>query len=390
MKFNFDEIIERKNSGCVKYDQAKEVFGTDDLLPMWVADMDFKTPDCILDAIKRRAEHPVLGYFYHSDGFYRSIIDWMYRRHQWAIEKEWIQFSPGIVSGLALIVEAFTRKNDKIIVQPPVYHPFYYVVENQERQIVKNPLRMEGDLYKMDYFDLEEKLKAGAKMLILCNPHNPVGRSWTRGELQRLGELCIRYNCLILSDEIHADLVLTGSKHTPMAHVSKEIADHTITCMAPSKTFNMAGMTTSEVIIPNADLRKQYERYLIERLHLQGGNIFGDVALEAAYTHGEEWLDELLLYITSNVKYCQNFIAERIRGIKTYKQEATYLLWMDFHGTGMTHEQLWQKLVYEAKLGLNDGAIFGEGGTCFMRMNLACPKSTVEEAMQRLERVFNE
>lgn len=387
MQYNFNEIIPRNNTSCVKYDAANEVFGTDDLLPMWVADMDFRTPDFILEAIQNRLKHPVLGYFFHDDDFYKAIINWMKKRHHWEIEKEWISFSPGIVTGLATIVQAFTEKGDKVIVQPPVYHPFYYVVKNQERVVVTNPLKLNGDRYEMDFEDLEEKLKKGAKMLILCNPHNPVGRCWTKEELRHLGELCLQYHCLVLSDEIHADLIMPGFRNTPMANLSEELAANTVTCMAPSKTFNLAGLSTSEIIISNPELREKFNHYNIDRLHLQMGNIFGDVALKAAYTHGEEWLEQLMKYISENVQYVKDFLKNNIPQIKTFPHEATYLLWMDFNELGIEHEQLSKILIHEIKLGFNDGVIFGDEGRGFMRINLACPKSVVEEAMKRLIRI---
>ena len=388
MKYNFDEIIERRNTDCVKYDAAHVFFGTNDLLPMWIADMDFRTPDFILEAIKERLSHPILAYFYHNEDFYNAIISWMERRHHWHIEKEWIHFSPGIVSGLAMLVQAFSNEGDNVIIQPPVYHPFYYVINHQHRNLVTNPLKLEEGTYKMDLEDLETKLKAGAKILILCNPHNPVGRCWTPEELRVLGELCLQYNCLVVSDEIHADLILPGYTHTPMASVSPQIANNTITCMAPSKTFNIAGLATSELIIPNLELGKKYEEYLDHRMHLQGGNTFGDVALVAAYTKGDEWLEELKLYIAENVRYAKEFIANHLPDIKTYHQEATYVLWVDFNGLGISHEELSKRLVDDAKLGFNDGRIFGDNGDCFMRINLACPKSLVEEAMTRIKKTF--
>lgn len=388
MKYNFDEIVDRKNTNCIKYDKASEVFGSDEVIPMWIADMDFRTPDFILEAIKKRTNDPILGYFYHSDGFYNSIIGWMKRRHGWNIEKEWIHFSPGIVTGLAALVQAFTQKKDKIIIQTPVYHPFYAVIENQDRTLVKNPLKLENDVYTMDFEDLEKKLKEGAAMLILCNPHNPVSRCWTPEELQKLGELCLRYHCLVVSDEIHADLIMPGYKHTPMAAVSDAIAANTITCMAPSKTFNIAGLSTSEVIIPNKELGNIYDRFMDEKLHLLMGNTFGDVALEAAYSHGDAWLDQLVPYLAENVHYCHDFITKNIPGLKTYPHEATYILWIDFRNLGIPHEELKKILVEKAKLGLNDGLLFGTEGEGFMRMNLACPKSVVEKAMTNLKNVF--
>ncbi len=387
MKYNFDEIISRKNTGSLKYDINMGIFGNEDLLPMWVADMDFKTPDFIINALQKRLEHPVLGYFYHTDGFYQSIVDWMLKRHQWEIEKEWITFAPGIVSGLAFLIQTFTQPNDRIIVQPPVYHPFYAVIEKQGRQIVRNPLTEKEGLYQIDFQDLEDKLKSGAKMMIISNPHNPVGRCWKLAELTQIANLCLKYNCLLISDEIHSDLIMKGYKHVPVASISEPIANNTITCMAPSKTFNLAGLATSEVIISNPELRVQFQKQMNDAVHILG-NIFGDIALETAYNEGENWLEQLLDYLTDNVKYCQDFIGTNLSPLRTFQHEATYLLWVDFRELHLTHEQLCNLLVHKAKVGFNDGLIFGEEGRNFMRINLAYPKSIIEESMNRLQKVL--
>lgn len=387
--YNFDEIIDRKHSNCVKYDGYQDIYGADGLIPLWVADMDFKTPDFVFDAIKERLNHPVLGYFIHSDGFYRSIIQWMERRHQWQVEKDWIYFAPGIVPGLAFLVQAFTAPGDKVLLQTPVYHPFYYVVQNQNREIVRNPLHLVEDHFEMDYEDLEAKLKAGVKMMILCNPHNPLGRCWTKEELRKVGELCLQYHCLLVSDEIHSDLMMPGYKHTPVANISKEIAENTITCMAPSKTFNIAGLATSEIIIPNENLRKQFEKVMYDGVHLFVGNIFGELALEACYTYGEEWLEQLLVYLKKNVDFVQQYIKENLLEIKTFRHEATYLPWLDFSGFRVSHEELFRKLADQARVALNDGQIFGEEGRCCFRINVACPKSTLEKAMEQIRTTFH-
>lgn len=386
--YNFDEIIDRKHSNCVKYDGYQDIYGTDGLIPLWVADMDFKTPDFVFDAIRGRLNHPVLGYFVHSDGFYRSIIQWMERRHQWKIEKDWIYFAPGIVPGLAFILQAFTAPGDKVLLQTPVYHPFYYVVQNQSREIVRNPLRLVDNHFEMDYEDLEDKLKQGVKMMILCNPHNPLGRCWTKAELQKVGELCLQYHCLLVSDEIHSDLMMPGYKHTPMANISNAIAQNTITCMAPSKTFNIAGLATSEIIIPNENLRRQFEKVMYDGVHLFVGNIFGELALEACYTYGEEWLEQLLVYLKKNVDFVQQYIKENLPEIKTFRHEATYLPWLDFSGFQMSHEELFRKLANQARVALNDGQIFGEEGRCCFRINVACPTSILEQAMEQIRTTF--
>lgn len=383
-KYNFDEIIDRKHTNCVKYDGYQSIYGADGLIPLWVADMDFRTPDFVLKAIEKRLQHPVLGYFLHSEGFYQSIIDWMWRHHQWEVEKEWIDFSPGIVPGLAFIVQAFTQPGDKVLMQTPVYHPFYYVVENQGRIIVRNPLVCQDDHYEMDFDDLEKKLKDGIKMMLLCNPHNPVGRCWSQDELQRVGELCLKYHCILVSDEIHSDLIMPGYKHTPTAKISPEIAQNTITCMAPSKTFNIAGLATSEIIVSNEELRKQLEYVIHEGVHIFVGNIFGEVALEACYTSGDEWLNQLLHYLQQNVLFVQKFIADNMPMLKTFRHEATYLPWIDFSALGYKHKELSRLLIEKAGVALNDGLIFGEEGSCHFRLNVACPKSILEKAMVQI------
>lgn len=382
--YNFDEIIDRKGSNCIKYDGGAFIYGTNDLLPMWIADMDFRTPDFILDAIAERLKHPVLGYFYHSDSFYQSIIQWMEKRHNWKIEQEWIHFVPGIVTGLAAIVRAFTEKGDKILVHTPVYHPFFHVVENQERKLVKSSLKIENNRFVFNYKDIEEKLQKGIKMMIICNPHNPIGRCWQREELQKVAELACRYNCLIVSDEIHADIIMPGFRHTPVASLSEEIAQNTITCMAPSKTFNIAGLSSSEIIISNPELRKTFRIEIEDKSHIHLGNIFGDVALEAAYTHGEEWLEQLLTYLAENLKYLQERISDELPEIELYTHEASYLVWMNFAKMGMSHKELWEALIQKCGLALNDGIIFGEEGEQCMRMNIACPRQRIAEAIDKL------
>ena len=386
-KYNFDEIISRKGSNCLKYDKVGDFFGSEDVLPMWIADMDFRTPDFVLDALRQRLEHPVMGYFFHPDTYYQAIVAWMQKRHQWNISAKWICFSPGIVAGLSFMVQVYTEKNDKVLIQTPVYPPFYEVVEKNGRELLFNPLVVNGDRYEMDFNDLEEKLKLHPKLMIISNPHNPVGRCWTPQELRQLAELCLKYNCLLISDEIHSDLIMRGHKHTPVATLSDEIAQNTITCMAPSKTFNLAGMFTSEVIIPNPELRARFKSFMNDTVHIYG-NIFGSVAALAAYTHGAEWLDQLCDYLTGNVQYCKDFIAQNLPQLRTYQHEATYLLWVNFSGLHLSHEQLSEKLIHEARLAFNDGKAFGTAGDNFMRINLACPRATVEQAMNRLLETF--
>ena len=386
--YNFDEIIDRHNTDCVKYDGYQEIYGDDNLLPLWVADMDFRTPDFVLEAMQKRLEHPVMGYFIHSEQYYSSIVNWMQRRHGWTIRPEWIEFAPGIVPGLAFLVQAFTQPGDKVIVQPPVYHPFYYVVENQQRVIVRNLLLKKDDHYEMDFEDLEAKLADGARMMILCNPHNPVGRCWSRDELHRVAELCQKYQCLLVSDEIHSDLIMPGYKHVPAALASPETANNIITCMAPSKTFNIAGLSTSEIIISNPHLRRRFEEVVHDGLHIFVGNIFGEAASIACYSQGDNWLNQLIDYLYGNICYVKDYLNSNLPSVKTFRHEATYLMWLDFSELGMTHKSLSERLVKVGRLALNDGAIFGEGGQCHFRLNVACPRATLEEAMRRLSLAF--
>ncbi len=381
--FGFDRIIDRRGTHSYKYDAPEKVFGTTDVLPVWVADMDFAVPPAVTEAIRRRAEHPVYGYTFRPESYYESIVRWIKKRHRWHIEKEWIQFSPGVVPALNLIVQGFTEPGDGVILQSPVYHPFFYAINLNRRTLVNNPLVQRGDgSYTMDFDDLKKKARQ-AKLLLLSSPHNPVGRSWSEAELRQLGEICMENDLLIVSDEIHGDLTLPGHRHTPLASLSEEIAARTFTCMAPSKTFNLAGLSTSSVIIPDPELRQRYDD-LMESLHIKGGNLFGITASEAAYNHGEEWLDAMLQYVQGNVDYVRAFLQEHLPEIRLTPIEATYLLWLDFRHTGLKNEEVHDFLVHRARVGGNDGAMYGPGGEGFERINVACPRSIVEEVFTRI------
>ena len=385
--FGFDKVIDRRGTYSYKYDALQKVFGTEDVLPMWVADMDFAVPPAVTEAIRKRAEHPIYGYTFRPDSYYDSIIRWMKNRHGWDIEKEWIQFSPGVVPALNMIVQGFTQPGDGVVLQSPVYHPFFFAINLNHRKLLNNQLIEKDGYYLVDFDDLVEKVKE-AKLLLLSNPHNPVGRSWDEDELRNLGEICAEKDVLIVSDEIHADLTLPGHRHTPLASISEEIAEHTITCMAPSKTFNLAGLSTSSVIISNPALRKQYDDY-IESLHLKGGNLFGITASEAAYNHGSEWLDALLDYLQGNIDFARTFLQENLPDIGLSPVEATYLLWLDFRKTGMTGEELHDFMIRKARVGGNDGTMYGPGGEGFVRLNIACPRRIVKEASTRIYNAFN-
>ncbi|MDX2445128.1 MAG: PatB family C-S lyase [Bacteroidales bacterium] len=385
---SFDKIINREGSHSVKYDARGFYFGEEDLIPMWVADMDFAVPEFITDALVDRAKHPIYGYTIRPDSYFKSFIDWVQRRHNWEMQKDWILYSPGIVPALNFIVQCFSEQNDKVLIQPPVYHPFFSVVENNQREGVFNPLAYRNNRYEIDFEDLKRKISTGVKLILFSNPHNPVGRAWNRDELEKLGNICIENNVLIVSDEIHSDLVLPGYTHIPMASISDEIAKITITCMAPSKTFNLAGLSTSSVIISDQSKRELFQQYM-GKFHISGGNIFGAVASEAAYTYGDHWLDSLLEYLDENFHYLDEYLKTRIPKIKLVPSEATYLAWLDFRGLKLEGDALKSFTIKNARVGFNDGRTFRDGGEGFQRMNLACPKQVLQEALLRLEKAVN-
>lgn len=382
--YDFDKIIDRENTSCIKYDLREKIFENKDVTPMWVADMDFETPEFVRQAIENRLKHPIYGYTLRSESYYNSIIDWVKRRHDWKIEKDWIVFSPGIVPALNFSTLLYTSPGDTIIVQPPVYFPFFSAVKDHDRIISENQLTLKNNRYELDFTDFERRAKEAA-MFFFSSPHNPVGRLWSQSELERIGEICVENNVIIVSDEIHNDLILPGKKHIPLASISKEIADITVTCIAPSKTFNLAGMATSSLIISNEELRSKMNEFL-NSLHISLGNIFGAVASEAAYTYGDLWVNELMKYVSGNLVTLRTML--RNSPIKLVEPEATYMAWLDFRNTGLTDEEIKNKLINEAQLGLSSGSMFGNGGEGFQRINLASPKAVVESASKRIVDVF--
>lgn len=388
MNYDFDKVIDRHHTSSMKWDATEALFGEKDLLPLWVADMDFQVPEEVVQAIQSQANHGIFGYMTRQDGYYNSIIDWMKIRHNWLVDKEWICHSPGVVTALSLIVQAFSEPGDKIIVQPPVYHPFMKVIENHQRQVVNNPLVYKNDRYEMDFEDLISKIDSSVKVLLLCNPHNPTGRVWSKEELERLGEICLDNDILIVSDEIHADLVFKGFEYTPFAAISEKLADNSIICTAPSKTFNLAGLQTSNIIIPNVTLK---EKFLAETEKYAVGmtNSFGVVATEAAYNNGGPWLDELLDYVESNLHFVKDYVEHHIPALQVRPLEATYLAWIDCRALGLTTDALEKLLLSQAKVALNQGYIFGPGGEGFVRMNLACPRAVVEKAIKQIKEAVN-
>jgi cystathionine beta-lyase len=387
-EYDFDKLISRENSDCVKYDVRQEIFGKPDVLPMWVADMDFETPDFIRQAVIKRAEHPVYGYSIMPDDYFDAIMQWVKTRHRWDIQKEWISFTPGIVPAINFAVLSYTLEGDGVIVQPPVYFPFFEAIDANHRKQFNNQLIYEDGSYHIDFNDLEEKART-AKLLLLSHPHNPVSRCWTQEELKTLGDICRRHQVIIVSDEIHNDLILPGHTHYPLASLSDEIADITVTCLAPSKTFNIAGLATSSVIISNEELRKKFQKTL-HQLHIFRGNFFGYVASTAGYRSGGPWVDQLMQYIQGNFNYLSAFLQQELPHIRLTPPEATFLAWLDFRETGLTDKQIKDKLIFEAGLGLSHGPVFGPGGEGFQRMNLAAPRSVIEEACHRLKQTFNQ
>ncbi len=385
--YNFDEIINRQGSSSVKYDSLKEVFGRDDILPMWVADMDFQAPPSVLNAVREAAERGIFGYTFRSAESVGQFINWVKTRHNWEIKREWITSAPGIVAALPVSIRAFTKPGDKILIQTPVYPPFHNIVKENNRVLVTSPLKESESGWDINWEDFENKLESGVKMFILCSSHNPLGRVWSMEELKKMGNLCVKYGVIIFSDEIHADLSLFGNTHIPMASISEEIASTTITAMAPSKTFNVAGMMNSVIITSSSTLFSGYQSELLS-LHLDLGNIFGHISMEAAYSGGERWLDELKEYLQKNIDYAYDFLRREIPQISFRRPQSSFLLWMDFRNTGLTHTEVRERLLNVCKLGLNDGLAFGPEGEGFFRMNIGTPLANVQEGFNRLKSGF--
>ncbi|MFZ4548782.1 MAG: MalY/PatB family protein [Bacteroidales bacterium] len=387
MHFNFDQIIDRKGSSCIKYDGMGKFLGADDALPMWVADMDFLTPNYITDAIITRAEHGVFGYPMREESYFTSLMGWLKRRHQWEVMRDWITFCPGVVPAVNMAVLAFTQPGDKIITQPPVYFPFFTAVTDHKRELVYNQLILNDGRLCMDFVNLEKLASEGAKMLILSNPHNPGGSVWTRDELTQMAGICLKYNVLIISDEIHCDLIYQPFKHTPVASLSHEISMNTITTVAPSKTFNLSGLSTSSVIIENDSFRRKFNATL-DHLHIGGGNIFGNIASEEAYLHGDTYVDELMAYLMFNIETLEEYVGTHLPKIKVIRPESTFLVWLDCREMGLNDKDLNDFFLLKAKVGLNPGIMFGPGGEGFMRMNIGCPKAILLQGLGQLKVAF--
>jgi cystathionine beta-lyase len=389
MKYDFDKRLDRTNTASYKWDQSEKLFGKADILPLWVADMDFEAPKEVVEAISRRAKEGIYGYTIRTQGFYDAIIGWLSRRHQWSIKQEWISSSPGVVPALSLMVLAFTEPGDRVILQSPVYYPFYDVVKANGRTVVDNPLILEEGRYSIDFELLEQQARQGAKMLLLCSPHNPGGRVWKREELERIGEICLKYNVLVVADEIHHDLVFSAHTHVPFASLSEAFAQNSLTCIATSKTFNLAGLQAATVIIPNEELRRKYNA-LLKTLSLHMESFFGLTAIESSYTYGDEWLDQLLVYLEGNLDLLLAFMEKNIPQVKVIKPEGTYLVWVDCTNISSDPQVLKQLMFDKAGVAFSEGSVFGKQGAGFLRINIACPRSILVEALEKFATAVDE
>ena len=385
MRYDFDQALDRRGTASLKCDFCELEHGLADVIPMWVADMDLPSPAPVVEAIRKRAEHPAYGYTLFPESFWRAVVEWLKTRHGWEVRREWLSWSPGVVPALNFCVRAFAPPGGKVAIQTPVYHPFYAAVEGNGRRLVRNPLKAAGDGWAMDLEGLEAAIDPKTRVLLLCSPHNPVGRVWTREELERLGEVCVRRELIVVSDEIHSDLVFGGRRHVPTATLSPALAERTITLLAPSKTFNIAGLSTSVVVATNPDLLKAFEAE-VRSAGLNGGNVFGIVALEAAYRHGADWLDQLLPYLEGNMAFAAEFFRARVPGVRFRAPEGTYLALLDCRALGLPQAALDEFFLKKARVLFDRGTIFGPELEGFERMNLACPRPVLREALERIAR----
>ena len=384
MKYDFDKIIDRSGTNALKYSVLKERYGRDDLIPLWVADLDFETPDFITDALRKRLEHSLFGYTATSDELWTTIAKWIEDHHGWKVRKEWITFIPGVMKGVGSVVNVFVKPDEKVIIQPPVYFPFRLTPQGNEREVVFNPLkRVEGGSYEIDFENLAAVADDKCRLLILSNPHNPAGICWSRETLVRLADFCYERNIIVISDEIHCDLTLFGNRHIPFASVSDKAARISITFGAPSKTFNTAGIVNSYAIVPNDTLRRRFFKWL-EANEFNEPPIFSTIAIIAAFSKGEEWRRQLISYIEDNVRFVQDYFKEHIPSIKPVRPQATFLVWLDCRELGLDHKGLIDLFVNKARLALNDGETFGPGGEGFMRLNVGAPRAILEAALERL------
>ncbi|MFC4404815.1 MalY/PatB family protein [Gracilibacillus xinjiangensis] len=382
MKQHFEQIIDRKNTRAAKWDLVKQLYGSEDVLPMWVADMDFKVPQAVADALSERAKHGIFGYTMTDRELNKLVVDWVSYKHNWDINNNWLLYSPGVITTLHMAIQSLTEKGDKVMIQTPVYPPFYQIIQTHGRTLVTNELQLKAGKYEIDFADMEEKFKEGVKAFILCNPHNPVGRVWTKSELEKMISLCKKYHVFILADEIHADLVYEPYKHISIASLDEDILQQSITCMSPTKTFNLAGLQISYAIVANKEIRKQMEE-MFHKQGINGMNTMGITALEAAYKEGKQWLTNLIEQLKINLDYVIERLYKR-NDVNVIRPEGTYLVWLDFRALGISQDELKKFLQNEAKIGLNDGVSFGEEGTGFMRINIAAPFEIVKKGIDRL------
>lgn len=383
MKYNFDEIIDRINNRSSKYDERKKKFGTEDLIPLWVADMDFKTAQPIIDACKKKAEEGIWGYTSRPDSYFEAVKEWEKKRNGWDVDPKLMSWSLGVVPAMSAIINIFSKKGDKVMIQTPVYSEFYDITESLEREVVENQFLEKNGVWSIDFDDFEKNVKT-CSIFLLCNPHNPLGIVWKEEELKQMAELCIKHDVLIISDEIHSDLIFNGKKHTPTARISKEISEKVITCVSATKSFNLAGLQASTTIFPNLEMKEKFDKFW-NGMDIHRNNAFSSVAMEAAYREGEEWLEQLLDYISGNFEFIKEYCEKNIPKIKPNIPDATYLVWLDCRELEMNNQQLREFMIYKAKIGLNEGCSFGRSLTGFMRLNAACPRGTLEAALKQLK-----
>ena len=386
---NFDQVIDRYNTNCAKFDTAVAQGYPADVLPLWVADMDFQAPQCVRDALHKAADYGIFGYSFLGDGYFKAVQAWFKNRFDWEVQRDWLITTPGVVFALSAAIRAVTDPGDAVLVQPPVYYPFYRVINNNGRKQVDSPMIYENGRYRMDFADFEKKIVENhVKLYILCSPHNPVCRVWTAEELQTLAAICKKHDVIVISDEIHCDFAFPGHPHIPFVKACPEMEERTIICTAPSKTFNLAGLQVSNIFVPGEALRAKLKREM-EVISYDSPNMLGMIACQAAYERGGDWLEECKAYMRENLAYVRSFLAEYLPKIRLVEPEGTYFAWLDCTDLGMTKEELDDLIIHKAKLWLDSGAIFGESAALFQRVVLACPRATVEEAMQRLAKAIN-
>ena len=386
---DFDKVYNRRNTKSLKYDFAKIRNKPEDVLPLWVADMDFKTSSYVEDALAELARHGIFGYSEVEKPYFEAIKGWMKKHHNWEPEEDWLIKTPGIVFALAMAVKAYTSEGDGVLIMTPVYYPFFEVIEDNKRRVISNELIMGNDKrYHIDFEDFEDKIiRENIKLFLLCNPHNPGARVWTKEELTRLGDICIKHDVIVVSDEIHQDFVFGEAKHIVFADIKKKFQSITITCTSPTKTFNLAGTQVSNIFIADKKLRYAFKKQ-VDAAGYSQCNVMGLVAGEAAYLYGEEWFEAVKAYIWENIKFIQTYVDNNLKGVTMTKQEGTYLVWLDFNKTDIPPEEVDRRILYEAKLWLDSGAIFGKAGEGYQRINAACPRSILEDALDRIRRVI--